>query len=131
MFRYPIMRFLFIPILVLLASELAAQGCRNEIKVRAVLKDLTPGDTIISYKKLLTAQEIVAESNGYEILSFTATFGNCPVEFSVTGPKFSDNNRKLFSRLKPGDYVYFSDIRARFRNGPSFCLKSSYYRIVE
>jgi len=125
------MRLSIIPILILLSSELSAQGCQNEIKIRAFIEGLNPGDTIISSKKLLTAQEMVVESNGYKILSFTVTFGNCPVEFSVTGTKFSDANRKLFERLKPGDYIYFSDIRARFNNGPRLCLKSAYYRIVE
>jgi len=135
-FRYHTMRLFSVLILSFFISNLSAQettGCKNEVNIKALIKGLSPGDSIISYKALTNADEIVPEFNRYEILSFTATLFHLdePVEFSVTGSKFSENNRKLLSRLRPGDQVYFSNIRAMFGDGPTLCLKSAYYRIAE
>jgi len=106
---------------------------KNELKIGILIKGVNPGDSIISYKILSNAEEIVAEISGYKILSFIATLyqANEPVEFSIAGSKFSDNNRKWFSRLRPGDHVYISNIRAKNGEGFSVCLKSTYYRISE
>ena len=129
------MRLLFITIASFFFTNLLAQnaGCKNELKIRVSIKGIIPGDSIISYKALSNAEEIVAEVNEYQILSFTATLypGNEVSEFSVAGAKFSENNRKWFLKLRPGDHVYFSNIRAKIGNGISVCLKPAYYRISE
>jgi len=88
------MRFLSGLILSFFISNLSAQektGCKNEIKIRSLIKGLIPGDSIISYSALSKAEEIVAETKGYEILSFTTTLypGNEVSEFSVVGSNFA------------------------------------------
>ncbi len=60
-------------------------------------------DSTIRIKQLLIAEAVIAENKNIQILSFTATLYTSDeilCEFSVTGTKFSESNKKAIFKIK-------------------------------
>ena len=110
------------------------QGCANPMNVKLLIKGMNSHDTLITMKQLLTAEEVFVENSRIQILSFTAGLhdNNGEIdEFSVIGTKFSENNKKQFSKLRFQSLIYFDNIKAKNQQGFIVCLKPVLYRIVE
>jgi hypothetical protein len=103
------------------------------MNIKLLLKGVNSDDTLITRKKLLSTEEVIAENNKIQVISFRASLHDRGeiVEFSVDGTRFSESNKKEFSKLRSQSDIYFDNILAKNEQGFIVCLKPVLYRIVE
>lgn len=107
----------------------------------ASVNGLTATDAKASLRKLKAAQGItIKRSEGcefdepYAVREYTVAGmvrGN-PVDHTVHGAAFDEETRKLLNALRPGDRVWFENIKAQLANGagPRFALPAMNWKTV-
>ena len=124
-------------------TRLSAQVTLPDGSTRTVasVNGLTATDAKASLRKLKAAQGItIKRSEGcefdepYAVREYTVAGmvrGN-PVDHTVHGAAFDEETRKLLNALRPGDRVWFENIKAQLANGagPRFALPAMNWKTV-
>ena len=99
----------------------------NEVNVK--LDKATKRDSISKYE-LVNSTGLISEVNGFTIVKFTFGFDRCEnLTQEVGSNRFSEFDKMILKKLRPGDFIFFEKIKARDENGKMVDCKAIWYWI--